>query len=74
MSPRLPRWTAKQLIRFLKKHGFEQEDQSGSHLHLFNPVTKKRTTVPVHSGQIIGPGLTKAILAQAGLSKDELEE
>lgn len=70
MSPRLPRWTAKQLIRFLKKHGFEEMGQTGSHLHLVNHKTRKRTTIPVHSGKIIGPGLMKAILSQAGLSGD----
>lgn len=72
MSPRLPRWTAKELVRFLKKHGFQEKDQEGSHLHLFNPETGKKTTVPVHSGKIVGPGLMKAILTQAGIDIKEL--
>lgn len=68
MSPKLPRWTAKQLIRFLKKQGFVEMGQSGSHLHLCHPQTGKKTTVPVHSGKIIGLGLLKAILSQCGVT------
>ncbi len=72
MSPRLPRWTAKDLIRFLKKNGFKESGQSGSHLHLINEKTGKQTTVPVHSGKIIGLGLFKAIILQAGIDPKEL--
>ncbi|MBI2083461.1 MAG: type II toxin-antitoxin system HicA family toxin [Deltaproteobacteria bacterium] len=67
MSSRLPRLTAKELIRFLKGHGFEPFDSKGSHQHFVHPITKQKVTVPVHSGKIIGPGLLKAILKQAGL-------
>lgn len=74
MSPRLPRWTAKQLVRFLKQHGFKESGQNGSHLHFYNPTTNKRTTVPIHAGKIIGPGLLKAVLAQAGIASDLLGE
>ena len=72
MSPKIPRWTAKQLIRFLKEHGFHEKSQKGSHLHLINPSTGKQTTVPIHSGRIIGSGLLQAILSQSGISLDEI--
>lgn len=71
MSPKLPRWTAKQLIRFLKINGFHESNQKGSHLHLRNLETGRQTTVPIHGGKIIGPGLLKAILVQAGLDSEE---
>lgn len=67
MSPRLPRITAKELIRFLKQNGFELYDSKGSHQHFVNRITGRKTTIPVHSGKIIGPGLLKSILKQAGL-------
>jgi predicted RNA binding protein YcfA (HicA-like mRNA interferase family) len=67
LSSRLPRITAKELIRLLKKNGFILYDSKGSHQHYIHPVTKQKTTVPVHSGKIIGLGLLKAILNQAGL-------
>ncbi|QQR79885.1 MAG: type II toxin-antitoxin system HicA family toxin [Deltaproteobacteria bacterium] len=70
MSPRLPRITAKDLIRFLKQNGFENFASKGSHQHFINPLNQRKVTVPVHSGKIIGPGLLKAILNQAGLTWD----
>lgn len=67
MSPRLPRITAKELIRFLKQNGFEFFDSKGSHQHFVHQETGRKVTVPVHAGKIIGPGLIKSILKQAGL-------
>ncbi|KAB2840864.1 addiction module toxin, HicA family [bacterium] len=67
MSPRLPRITAKELIRFLKSQGFVHEGGKGSHQHFYHPKRRCRVTIPVHAGKIIGPGLLKAILTQAGL-------
>lgn len=71
MSSRLPRITAKELIRFLKSQGFYFYDAKGSYQHFIHPETKKKVTVPVHSGKIIGPGLLRAILKQADLEWDE---
>lgn len=73
MTPRLPRWTAKQLLRLLRDYGFTETGHKGSHLHLVNTLTGRQTTVPVHAGKIIGPGLLKAILDQAGIPVAELE-
>ena len=71
MSKKLPALTAKQLIRFLKKQGFVEDRQSGSHLTLKH-LTKNRTaTVPVHTGTDIGKGLLKKILSDAGYTLDE---
>ena len=71
MSPKLRRITAKELLRILKKHGYEIVDQHGSHMHLKN-ARGVRLTVPVHSGRVIGPGLLLAILRQAGIDADVL--
>ena len=67
MSPKLPRITAKDLIRFLKQNGFIFDSSKGSHQHFVHPHKKTKVTIPVHSGKIIGPGLLKNILQQAGL-------
>lgn len=72
MTPRLARLTAKELIRILKRKGFVCIGQSGSHAHFEHPISGRFTTVPVHSGKIIGPGLLKTILRQTGLNPDEL--
>ena len=69
---KLPVLTAVQVIRGLKKAGFVFDRQAkGSHEVWYNPVTKRRTTVPNHPGSGIPKGTLKAILKQAGLSVEE---
>lgn len=71
MSAKLPSITAKKLIRFLKKQGFREDRQSGSHLTLKRSSDNKIITVPVHTEQDIGKGLLKKILTDAGYTVDE---
>jgi len=47
MSEKLPRVDCQELIRALKRAGFEEERQRGSHLHLRNTANHKRVTVPI---------------------------
>jgi len=69
---KLPVLTAAQVIRGLKKAGFVFDRQAtGSHEVWYNPVTKRRTTVPNHPGSDVPNGTLKAILKQAGLSTEE---
>lgn len=69
---KFPVLTAVQVIRGLKKAGFVFDRQAkGSHEVWYNPVTKRRTTVPNHPGSDIPKGTLKAILKQAGLSVEE---
>lgn len=58
--------TPKQMVKFLKKNGFVEVRQVGSHLFLFNESTNKRTTVPIHNKDL-AKGLEHNILKQAGL-------
>ena len=58
--------TARDLIRVLKKDGWYEKDQKGSHLQLVHPKKKGKVTVPVHSGDI-PKGTLNSILKQAGL-------
>ncbi len=72
---KLPVVTANEVIRGLKKAGFVFDRQAkGSHEIWYNPVTKKRTTVPNHPGVDIRKGTLKAILKEAGLSVEEFME
>lgn len=69
---KLPAVTAKQVIRALKKLGFEEDRQKGSHLVLINPRNGRRTVVPVHAGKTIKKPLLKAIIEKdAGISIEE---
>lgn len=46
--------------------------QKGSHAQLKHPTRGGRVTVPLHAGETIGPKLLGSILAQAGLTVEEL--
>ena len=70
--PKLPRVTARQMLRALGRDGWQVESGVGSHLQLVHPTKPGKVTVPVHAGDVIGPKLFKNILTQAGLSADEL--
>lgn len=68
---RMPSVTGKQLVRFLKKHGFVEDRWAGSHLTLRHKQRKVTVTIPVHSGVDVGRGLVRRILADAGFSTDD---
>lgn len=72
MSPKLPRLTAKQLIKKLTAHGYILAGVQGSHHHFVHPQRPGKVTIPVHPGKIIGPGLLKAILKQLRLKPEDL--
>jgi len=69
---KLPIVTSNEVIHGLKKAGFVFDRQGkGSHEIWYNPVTKRRTTVPNHPGVEIHKGTLRAILKEAGLSVEE---
>ena len=68
---RMPQVTACELIAFLKKRGFVEDRQAGSHLTLWNEKRNVTVTVPVHTGCSLGRGLAIRILKDAGFSVDE---
>ena len=74
MSPKLPSINARQLIRALKRAGFEEQRQRGSHLHLKRVSDGTRVTVPVHKGRSIPTGTLRAILRDADISVEAFLE
>lgn len=58
--------TPKEMIKLLKKNGFEIISQNGSHVKMRNPLTDTQTIVPYHS-KTLKKGLEQEILKQAGL-------
>ncbi len=70
---RLPNLNAKKIIRALKRAGFEDNGQEGSHCYFWNPLSKRQTGVPMHSGDV-KRNLMKEIIQQAGLSEDEFRK
>jgi len=71
MTPRL-RVKGKDLLSALERAGFEVIRTKGSHHFLRHPDSRA-TTVPLHSGETIGPGLLSKILRDTELSRDALE-
>ena len=72
---RLPSITARDDIKKLKKAGFVFDRQAkGSHEIWYNPITKRRTTIPNHPGVDIPKGTLKAIIKEAGLTVEDFLE
>ncbi len=74
MNPKLPRITCRDLVRALRRAGFEERRQRGSHLTMRRQSDGKRVTVPVHEGQTVPVGTLRAILRDAGLTVEDLVE
>lgn len=73
MTDRLPRLTAREIIRILERHGFALARSSGSH-HIFKNSAGRRVTVPVHGHNIIHIKVLQSILHDMGLSVEDLFE
>lgn len=58
--------TAKDLLKELRKDGWVEVGQRGSHLSLKHPIKQGKVTLPIHSGDL-APGTLNSILKQAGL-------
>jgi len=67
----MPQVTARDLVAFLKRQGFEEVRQEGSHLTLWHPGRRVALTVPLHSGCDLGRGLAVRILKDAGFTVED---
>jgi predicted RNA binding protein YcfA (HicA-like mRNA interferase family) len=67
---RLPRRTGKEIVGALTAAGFEIARVKGSH-HFLRHADGRVTVVPVHAGEIIGPGLMQKILRDCEMTPEE---
>lgn len=67
---RLPSVRPRELVAALKRDGFVEHHQKGSHLYLWHPQKRRMTAVPMHPGDV-NRKLVHAILDQAGLTLEE---
>lgn len=58
--------TPREILKLLKKNGFEEVSRNGSHIKMKNYNTGRQTVVPYHCKDL-KKGLEQAILTQAGL-------
>jgi predicted RNA binding protein YcfA (HicA-like mRNA interferase family) len=70
---RRPRLTGRQIVNALSKTGFDVVRVKGSH-HVLRHPDGRTTTVPIHAGETIGPGLLSQILRDCDLTADELKK
>ena len=71
--PKVPALTPKKIIKVLEKRGVVLDRARGSHRIYRNPETKCRVVVPFHKKDL-PRGTLLAILKQAGIDKEELED
>ena len=67
---RLPRLRGREVIAALRRAGFAVARVRGSH-HFLRHADGRRTVVPVHAGETIGPGLMRKILRDAEMDAAE---
>jgi len=65
--------TGKHLIKALRKIGFEVLRTKGSHHFLRHP-DGRCTTVPAHTGEIIGRGLLAQIMRDCEITSEDLKK
>ncbi|MBS3086804.1 type II toxin-antitoxin system HicA family toxin [Candidatus Pacearchaeota archaeon] len=70
---KLPKISGKELCNILEKLGFKKIYGKGSHVR-FKHDDGRRTVVPVHGNEDLGPGLLTAILKQIKITREEFEE
>ena len=66
-----PSLSPDEIIRLLKKHGFELARTKGSHQIFKNKTSGKMAVVPVHKRDL-PKGTMLSILKQAGIDKEDL--
>lgn len=71
--PKLPIISGAYLVKVFAKIGYETDHQTGSHIILrHNTPPHRRLTIPNHKE--IAKGTLRAIIRQAGLSREEFFE
>ncbi|MDH5664137.1 MAG: type II toxin-antitoxin system HicA family toxin [Candidatus Bathyarchaeota archaeon] len=68
--PKISPLNPHKLIKILQTAGFKIIRQKGSHVIMIND-RKTRIVIPVHPGKDVKPGLIRAIIKEAGLSRED---
>lgn len=69
---RLPNLTSRELVSALKKAGYVEGNQSGSHLTLKH-TSRPMVIVPIHAREL-HRGLMLKIIKQTGLTREEFQK
>ncbi len=71
---KLPVLSGREVIKALRKIGFEPARQKGSHIVLVRMVSDSKRAVVVPNHREIDPGTLIEIIRQAGLKREEFEK
>lgn len=74
MTPRIPAMTAREVVQKLKRAGFMEWRQSGSHLSMYREKDGKALTIPIHFKKDIPIGTLRAIIKESGMTVEEFLE
>ena len=67
---RLPRLRGREIIRALGRVGFSVVRVHGSH-HVLKHTDGRMACVPMHVGEVVGPGLLRKILRDVDMAPDQ---
>jgi predicted RNA binding protein YcfA (HicA-like mRNA interferase family) len=70
---KVPKLKGKEIIKVLQKLGFNVSRIRGSH-HILKHKDGRMTVVPVHTNEVIGPGLLSKILNDCEIKKENFIE
>lgn len=68
---KLPKLTAKEIIKLIEKNGFVLVRQSGGH-RIYRNSKGVRITVPFHSNKILHPKIIKSVFRDAEIKEEDL--
>ena len=71
--PRLPRLRGREVMAAMRRAGFAVLRVKGSH-HFMQHTDGRRTVVPVHAGETIGPGLLNKILRDVEMEPETFQQ
>ncbi|WP_255723979.1 type II toxin-antitoxin system HicA family toxin [Frankia sp. Cj5] len=70
MTPALPRVSGPEVVRALRRAGFDEVSTRGSHCKLRHKAAARTVIVPLH--RELATGTLASILRQAGMDAEEL--
>lgn len=62
---------SEEVVRRLRKLGFEGPIPGGRHVRMIHPVKHQIVPIPFHEGKDVGVGLIRAILRQIAITPEE---
>lgn len=69
--PKLSPLSSTQIIRKLRKLGFEGPIAGGRHSRMVHPQRQQIIPIPMHKGKDVSVGLIRTIIREAGITPEE---